>query len=89
MNHGHRSYTTAVLSRIPITVIKPLTVEAAPPGGTNGNGDAEPRNDFIARLGWQSFVPGARKSCLRCLVACTLPHECKRSCAMIGYDVIS
>jgi len=46
-------------SRIPITVVKPLTVEPAPADGVSSNGDAEPQNDFIARLGWQSLVPGA------------------------------
>lgn len=60
------AHAAALLTRIPITVIKPLTVGSPPADGASGNGDAEPQNDFIARLGWQTLVPGAQGSVSPC-----------------------
>ena len=53
-----------------MTVIKPSTVQQAPEasggangGGSSGRGHDESQNDFIARLGWQTFVSGELVQC--------------------------
>ena len=54
--------------RVPVTVIKPLTIESASEASTATNGggsNREPQNDFIARLGWQTFVSGEHPLCER------------------------